>query len=353
MAIANAAARDKPFAEAAPQYAAHGLRVFPVGGEDGKRPLINSWPKVGRRTFERLSLKFATANVAVIDGDPGGIVRVDIDDPDLVEMALDRFGDTPVKVQTPTPGHRHLWYRSNGERRVVGLDGLKIDILGRGGYGVAPPSIFPGKGVYSFIEGGLDDLDHLLVIRPGALPPTAYRNTLPPANDTGRVPEGCRIKALFAELRVKALDFETPDELQFYAEALNEAKMDPILTEAEIRAQVRGVWRLKTEGRLILPGSRTAVVPLDVTLRLAMKGKALALYTFLSAHHGPDHRFQVSPKGIGRTLGLAPGTVRVARNVLLAEGLLRLVERAKHVHGSDGTWSQSPDLYRLSPGFKN
>ena len=65
MAIANAAARDKPFAEAAPQYAAHGLRVFPVGGEDGKRPLINSWPKVGRRTFERLSLKFATANVAV------------------------------------------------------------------------------------------------------------------------------------------------------------------------------------------------------------------------------------------------------------------------------------------------
>ena len=341
------------FEDNAARYVAHGLRVFPTGGEDGKRPQIRAWQKVGRRRVDELARKFPNANIGVIDGDPGGIVRVDIDDPDLVEMALDRFGDTPVKVQTPTPGHGHLWYRANGERRVVGLDGLKIDILGRGGYGVAPPSIFPGKGVYSFIEGGLDDLDHLPVIRPAALPPTAYRDTPPPANDTGRVPEGCRIKALFAELRVKALDCETPDELQFYAEALNEAKMDPILTEAEIRAQVRGVWRLKTEGRLILPGSRTAVVSLDVTLRLAGKGRALPLYTFLSAYHGPDHLFSVSPKGIGRTLGLAPGTVRVARNVLLAEGLLRLVERRKHVRGSDGTWSQSPDRYQLSPGFKN
>lgn len=351
MNLPDPPSREKPFAEAAPQYAAHGLRVFPVGGEDGKRPLIKGWPKIGHHTFERLSPKFDTANVAVIDGDPGGIVRVDIDDPDLVEIALDRFGDTPVKVQTPTPGHNHLWYRANGERRVVHLDGLKIDILGRGGYGVAPPSIIPGKGAYEFIEGGLDALDHLPVIRPGVLPPTAYRHPPPPANDMNRVLEGHRTKALFTELRVKALNCETLAALQLHAEALNETMMNPPLTEAEIREQARGVWRLKMEGRLILPGSRTAAVPLDVTLRLAGKGQAPSLYAYLLAHHGLNHRFQVSPQGIGRTLGLTRNTIRAARDVLLTENLLQIVERGKQVRGSDGTLSQRADFYRFSPIF--
>ena len=113
------------FADHAPVYAAHGLRVFPTGGDDGKRPLIQRWQKVGLGAVPRLIKLFPNANIGVIDGDL--ITRVDIDDFTLVESAVSRFGDTPTYVLTPSGGI-HLWYASNGECRVVGLDGLKIDM---------------------------------------------------------------------------------------------------------------------------------------------------------------------------------------------------------------------------------
>ena len=155
------------FADNVPLYVERGFRVIPTGKKDGKKPLIGNWQNVGKKAATELAKQFPDANIAVIDGDK--VTRIDVDDPELMDGAIQRFGNTPVKVQTPSGGY-HLWYAANGERRKVRIDGLKIDVLGKGGYGVAPPSVCPGKGEYRFIEGSLEDTERLPVIRIGSLP---------------------------------------------------------------------------------------------------------------------------------------------------------------------------------------
>jgi len=176
------------FGAAAKDYAALGLRVVPTGGEDGKRPLIRNWQSVGPRAVDELAGRYPWANIGLIDGDRGGITRVDIDDPALEDSAIERFGDTPVRVGTPSGGD-HFYYRANGERRIIGLEGQKIDILGRGGLGIAPPSIHPTKGPYFFKKGGLVDFERLPTIRPGSLPSDAYlpgKSRGSPTNNSAR-----------------------------------------------------------------------------------------------------------------------------------------------------------------------
>ena len=95
----------------APEYAAAGLTVLPTGKKDGKVPLVPHWPRFGPRSHVRFLDKFANANIAIVDGKE--VTRVDIDDPDLIDSAIKRFGETPIKVSTPSGG-LHLWYRANG-----------------------------------------------------------------------------------------------------------------------------------------------------------------------------------------------------------------------------------------------
>lgn len=209
------------FADYAPLYVERGFRVIPTGKKDGKKPLIRKWQTVGTQDAAKLAEKFPDANIAVIDGDK--VTRIDVDDPDLMKGAIQRFGDTPVKVQTPSGGY-HLWYAANGERRKIGIDGQKIDVLGKGGYGVAPPSVCPGKGKYRFIEGSLEDTDDLPVILISSLPVEAQ-----PVSPSGRVEIGSRTNKLFDELRKIALQCETIGELAFMGAGINEAMMDPPL----------------------------------------------------------------------------------------------------------------------------
>ena len=263
-----------PFGLMARAYAERSLRVFPTGGPDGKKPLIRNWPRVGLRAVLQLSIKFPAANIGVIDGLRGGVTRIDIDDPALVDNAIRRFGDSPIKVGTPGGG-LHLWYTANGERRVIGLDGEKIDVLGSGGFGVAPPSVSPGRGEYCFIEGGLDDLDRLKPIRPGSLPPKVYsdhrahyprplRSSSPCDSEKNhaseilrdeKVGQGQRELFLFGEARRIALRCATFDELMLELRALNAISCDPPLPDSEVVYKARRVWRLKEQGRCYSPGA--------------------------------------------------------------------------------------------------
>ena len=91
-----------PFGSTALQLFDLGLHPIPV---EGKKPAIKAWQQPrSRQTVETLTKKFDNANVGILTGDPSGITALDIDDPDLIEPMLSRFGSTPLINATPSGG---------------------------------------------------------------------------------------------------------------------------------------------------------------------------------------------------------------------------------------------------------
>jgi hypothetical protein len=182
-----------------PEYAAHGIATFPLKAD--KTPAMTRYDKlgiegstaiVGKQQFARHgALGFMTNarnRVAVLD--------VDTTAERVLTDALDRHGATPIVVRTAS-GKWHAWYRHNGERRRIRPFGdTPIDLLGHGGFVVAPPSE-AGRGSYNLISGSLDDIDRLPVMR--GLSPDMYKSVpaaQPLPGETIR--EGHRNDSLFA-----------------------------------------------------------------------------------------------------------------------------------------------------------
>ena len=162
--------RASLFLEAAPQYAAAGIAVVPLGGEDGKRPLVKQPQRFGIRGSQEIAFKFPDANVGVWCGRKNGLTVVDIDSTDVSEVrwVLDNLAPSPVISRTGS-SHHHVYYGHDGEgRHINAFPGHKIDLLGNG-LCVAPPSVRPGGGRYEFVQGGLADLRRLPVIPKEAL----------------------------------------------------------------------------------------------------------------------------------------------------------------------------------------
>ena len=156
-----------PFRDWQPRYAAHGIATFPVRvGDDGKVPAIRGWQRVGLPGSATLAQRFADADAfGFCAGQRSGLTILDVDTNDertLVD-ALDHHGHTQIIVRSGS-GNYQAWYRWNGEKRQIRPKSEKpIDILG-GGFVVAPPS----RGInsnYQFIQGSLDNLDRLPVLR--------------------------------------------------------------------------------------------------------------------------------------------------------------------------------------------
>jgi hypothetical protein len=155
-------------------YAAHGIATFPCEiTPDGKKPLVKNYQRFGLPGSAQIAGRFADASaLGFMGGRKNGITPLDVDstsDKDLAD-AIGRHGDTPIITRTGSE-HAQLWYRYNSERRrirVFGPDGPPIDVLGDGGYAVGPPSI-GRRCPYGFIQGTLDDVDHLPVMRGGLM----------------------------------------------------------------------------------------------------------------------------------------------------------------------------------------
>ena len=150
------------FPTAQPQYAAHGIATFPVGVN--KRPSVRGYPRIGLRASTELASKFADApGLGFMCGARSRVTVLDVDTSDerLVADALSRHGPTPIVVRTAS-GKFHGWYRHNDERRRIRPwgDDCPIDLLGTGGFVIAPPSTTE-RGRYEFVQGSLDDLTSL------------------------------------------------------------------------------------------------------------------------------------------------------------------------------------------------
>lgn len=333
------------FRDHAHNYARLDISVLPCLGEDGKRPLIKNWQRAQPNWAWWMAKKFPQANIGFIDGN--SITRVDVDDPSLAKMAQKRFGRTPVAVSTPSGGF-HLWYKANGERRVIGLEGLKLDILGRGGYGIAPPSMNPSTGRrYQFVRGGLDDLGRLPSIKSGALPGDAYTATARPdtsAPSDAVITLGRRNKKLFVRLLRNLAEGINANRLDALADAWNETNCNPPMAAGEVAQIVSSALRYQREGRNFVGQVSRAQITAFELEALGGNGDAVLLLMKLRTAHGWRNggKFALA-KAMAATLGWTIPRFKKARSFLCQTGFLVLVHP-----GGNGTGD--PPIYNLTEG---
>ena len=94
------------FTEAAPVLAGLGVPTIPTRAEAPHVPRVKHPESLRVGTMQKLLNRpgLASANAAILCGPISGISVVDVDSPYPIhhEAALEAFGDTPLKISTPS-----------------------------------------------------------------------------------------------------------------------------------------------------------------------------------------------------------------------------------------------------------
>jgi hypothetical protein len=319
-----------------PEYGRRGIPTFPVRIFDGqKKPVIRGWQRVGLPGSAELARKFSDAYAfGFCPGPRSRITVLDIDTNDerVLVDALGRHGQTPIIVRSGSGNHQ-AWYRNNGERRLIRpFEGKPIDVLG-GGYVVAPPSQ-GAKSNYQFIEGGLDDINSLPIMRD---------LVVSPAQTVERVNEGARNNTLFELCMREAHHCDDLDALLDVARTRNE-EFSPPLPDDEVVNVAKSAWGYteRGENRFGKPGAFFAAEEANHLIKTDQD--AFVLLAFLRANNGPTSTFMVT-NTLSETFSWTRKRLAAARKFLLLCGYIEQVERAS---------TGNPGLYRWkSKGGQN
>lgn len=236
----NSTVEPVPLEVAAVQYAEAGRVVFPLGGGDGKRPLVK-WSALepgDRHVLQVRSWwrKWREANIALRTG--GGLVVVDVDP--RHGGAVDPGWPATLTAQTRGGGW-HLYYQSDEPIGCsVAVVAPAVDIRGERGYVVAPPS--PGwKWVNEAAIAPLPDLRLVAPARAGDGRPLAADwqpfELREEVSEGGRNDYLVRLGGWLLSQDVPAMDLE--DWLQDY----NTAACRPPLDQDEVAAIAASVSR--------------------------------------------------------------------------------------------------------------
>jgi hypothetical protein len=322
------------FADAAETYLSYGLPCFPVGPD--KTPLVSYWQKAGKPATRQWAKKFPDANVGICCGKKTHITEVDVDVPgdNAIADAIARFGDTPVVIRTAS-GKAKLWYRHNGEGRLIRpIAGLEVDVLG-GGYTVAPPSRLPDTGrAYRFIEGGLDDLDRLPMIDANALPVKAPANaTEGGARKAGAIQPGHRNDALFRFLMRQVPHCDDLDALLDIAHSFNGDQFAEALPEAEVITVARSAWGYEQRDSNYCTTPRVTKTHDDVRALMDVPEAAVLLDVLRMnhGHKGKDEPFCIVAKAMAGTTLPTWGvkSIRKARDALVNRNYVRCIHQGR------------------------
>jgi hypothetical protein len=322
-----------PFAKAAEPLWHAGLAPIPVGGEDGKKPLVTHFTKWKRRppidTIRKWIDRFADANVGVVTGSLSGVTVVDIDSAELSvqDTITKRFGDSPLRTRTPSGGC-HLWFRHNGEASADLTPHMPVQIKAAGGFVVVPPSVRPsglhaGRS-YEFIQGTLTDLAGLPCLRKEGIDRVDVA-----ADNTKRlraVKEGRRNNSLFRYLKDHAPHCDDYETLLDVGMTFGQHDCDPPLPSAEIIKTVNSIWKMREEERLWSKGAESRVV-VPKTVVDTLSSDALKLYLKLQFSHFDRDQFALSPRAMAKAQvisGWSHQRYRAARDELLEKGHLKM-----------------------------
>ena len=220
------------FGKFQPEYAARGIATFPfLSNVEDKRPLVKGYGRVGLLGSNQLALKFDAPGIACMAGQRTKLTLVDIDahgqEGERLLAGVERqYGRPKVIVRTGREGF-HAYYRHNGEARKIRPDaGIPVDVLGAGVV-VLPPS----RGLicdYQFIEGTIDDLTDLPVMRGTIVPPLAPSAGRPSGlADLRRARAGERDKTIWPYIARRAHCVGSLEALIEEARELNEMFIPP------------------------------------------------------------------------------------------------------------------------------
>lgn len=329
------------FAEWQPRYAEAGIATFPVRD---KRPAVKGYLKAGLKASHHYRGKFPGDDAFGFACRPNRITVLDVDAPDerLLRDALDEFGPTPIIVRSGS-GNFQAWYRHGGERRAVRPDPSRpIDILGDG-YVVAPPSR-GAKGAYELIEGSLDDLADLPVMRGKPAPIVTQDAEQIRADDL--IGEGQRNVALWRACMTEARNSRTIEDLMTFASSFNRSGMIEPLPDAEVQGVVVSAWTKTQAGQNWFGAGQRLVLTFDDIDRMVQDPDAFALFTYLRRMNGHREIFVAANEMANHMPGeaWARNRFRKARKRLEQWGEIEIVTEASTPNG--------PTRYRFKGGRK-
>lgn len=314
----------------------------------GKTPAAKNWSRgFGHRTIVRLSQDMPDANLGILLGCLFA-VDIDVDDAEeasvIVEEMQKALGYNSYMRVGRWP-RRMFFYRATDPVRTLKIGPVEILGAGRAAVvcGTHPATLQP---YYWPIESLLDvNVDAVPVASASSLAQfcsmlrkkyTAHATSspvlsrcIPSASRAGARPAG-RNDQLFAALRQKALTCKTEADLSRCAQAINSTFIPP-LPPSEVEETVRSVWSYRARGTLMVPGTQKITLPVatEVVVRLAKTPDALALYAVLRATR-KGARFEIPQKATAARLGWGSDRrVKKAIDVLISEGLLRELSRAR------------------------
>jgi hypothetical protein len=333
-------------AKAKPEYAARGIATFPFRSDvEGKHPLTRGYHRVGISGSAQLAIKIPDApGIACMAGQ--GLVKLTLVDIDARGSEADRllgdvqnqFGPPKVVVRTGRGG-LHAYYRHNGEGRKIRPDPNRpIDILG-GGVVVLPPS----QGVsqdYKFIEGTIDDLPNLTVMRGGIVAPPIVPSSMPPGLPDLPVTEGRRDATIWPYIARQAHHATSLEHLIAMARELNDLFVPPE-TDAIIVKKCKHWWDKTQRGENRFGVGKIVIMDHDLIDGLMVRSAdSYILLSVLKRHHwGRDFYFanamrQIMPEG-----GWPLRRFTAARKILIDEGMVTIIRDATR---------REPMLCRLS-----
>jgi hypothetical protein len=249
------------FATAALQLRGCGLAPIPLGGDDGKAPKVhgfNAWTSApSLQTYAKWTRRFSNDNVGTPTGCASKVFVVDADERGLEGKIEERFGATPLWVTSPRGG-AHAYYRYGGEAcGDLRAEGLPIDLKGRGGIVVLPPSIRPSGEFagrhYELAPGcSWEMLRELPCIKPGALSVPDVCTNIDTETEVGLHPEGTRNNTLFRHALAAARHVDDLDALLDVARTFVAQQCDHgghAVSDREILKTAESAWQYETGGR--------------------------------------------------------------------------------------------------------
>lgn len=146
-----------PILEAARGYLARGWRIVPIPYKQ-KRPILKGWRELTINADNLAEYFSQPANVGLMLGESsGGLVNIDLDCPESLELAERFLPPTPCKTGRPSRLASHWWYIAPGAKTKQCKDpetkAMIVELRSTGGQTVVGPSIHPTGEQYDELAG--------------------------------------------------------------------------------------------------------------------------------------------------------------------------------------------------------